>query len=143
MISKTALSLVACMVAAGCAPGPYDSTGAAVAYPNTATMAPIPPVPPEPALQLRSAGSVVGLPVIDAAGQPVGTVQAVAAVRQTGEIRDLIIASPHFGLGYYISVPAASAQSLGDHVVLNAPPGAWMQAPRLASQQISEMYGAY
>jgi len=146
MLLRTTLSLLACVVAAGCGPPPYDTAADRDAtYPVAATTTPIPPAPPAPvpALLLRNTGSVVGFPVIDSVGQPVGTVQAVAAERGSGEVRYLIIASPNFGFGYYISVPATSAQAAGNHVVLNAPAVAWMQAPRYASAQISAMYGAY
>ena len=146
MFSRTALSLLACIIAAGCEPD-YDAAAyrTDTAHPVVPTTAPIPPVAaaPAPVLQLRSSGSVVGFPVVDSAGQPIGTVQAVAAERGSGEVRYLVIASPNFGFGYYISVPVADAQTGGDRVVLNAPAGAWMQAPRYASQQINAMYGAF
>jgi hypothetical protein len=142
MIHKSALPFLACAILAGCAQ-PYDTPAyrGEVASPPVTATAPIPPVPPASTLQLRMTGSVVGLPVVDQAGQPIGIVQAVAADRGSGQIRDLIIASPSFGLGYYIAVPAVNAQTTGDRVVLNAPAVAWLQAPRYGSQQLSEMYG--
>lgn len=146
MFPRTTLSLLACFVAAGCAPDYDNVAGRDGAHPIVATTTTaIPPVAPAPvpALQLRDTGSVVGFPVTDSVGQPVGTVQAVAAERGSGEVRYLIVASPNFGFGNYISVPATSAQTTGDRVVLNGPAVAWMQAPRYASPQISQMYGAY
>lgn len=145
MFTRTALPLFACMMIAGCAAEPYDgpATRSEVVQPTVAVVAPIPPVAPAPALQLRSTGSVVGLPVVDQAGQSIGIVQAVAAERGSGDIRYLVIAGPSFGLGYYITVPAANAQTTGNRVVLDAPAVTWMQAPRYASAQINEMYGAF
>jgi len=146
MIKKATLSLLACIAAAGCA-APYDNPPSQAVAVRPSIPGPIPPVAPAiaptPALQLRRAGSVVGFPVVDPVGQPVGTVQAVAVVRETGEVRDLVIASPSFGPGYYISVPAENAQSTGDRVILNGPMVSWMQAPRYAAPQISEMYGSF
>jgi hypothetical protein len=144
MIRKTALPFLACMILAGCA-APYDGPGyrSEVSHPVVMATAPIPPVQPAAILQLRQTGSVVGFPVIDSAGQPIGFVQAVAAERVSGEIRYLVIAGPSLGLGYYISVPAANTQIAGNHVVLNGPVGVWTQAPRYASQQLNEMYGPY
>lgn len=84
MFTRTALPLFACMMIVGCAAEPYDgpATRSEVVQPTVAVVAPIPPVAPAPALQLRSAGSVVGLPVVDQAGQSIGIVQAVAAERE-------------------------------------------------------------
>lgn len=88
-------------------------------YPRTAVlpapMAPLPqvvapaPLPPvaEP-LQLVRRGSVVGYPVVDSVGHPVGTVEAVAAVPATGEVRYAVISGPSIGFGQYIVVPAAT-----------------------------------
>ncbi len=144
MIYRILLPLAACAVIAGCEPPPYDTQAnrADLGSPVTATATPIPAVPPAPApvLQLRNTGSVVGLPVVDPSGQSIGTVQAVAAERGTGQVRYLVIASPSFGLGYYISVPAEDARTTGDRVILNAPAGMWMQSPRYAMTQINEMY---
>jgi sporulation protein YlmC with PRC-barrel domain len=147
MKQKATLPFLACLVAAGCSAAPYDTTATGtttvVTRPYVATTAPIPPVAPTPTLQLRNAGSVVGYPVVDSMGQPVGTVQAVAAERLTGTVRYLVVASPSFGVGSYISVPAVNAQTTGDRVVLNAPMATWAASPRYGSQQISEMYGSF
>jgi len=145
MIKKAMLSLLGCIAVAGCAaPYDYPPNQAAAVQPIAGPIPPMPPTAaPTPALQLRRAGSVVGFPVFDPVGQPVGTVQAVAVVRGTGEVRDLIIASPSFGPGYYINVPAENAQSTGDRVILNGPMVSWMQAPRYAAPQISQMYDPF
>ena len=145
MSAKATVSILACLAAAGCAAAPYDNPGSTTVVttpPYAAATAPIPPVPPS-TLQLRHDGSVVGFPVVDSVGQPVGTVQAVAAERGTGTVRYLIVTSPSFGAGYYISVPAADARMTGSRVVLNAPMSAWIAAPRYGAPQLSEMYGPF
>ncbi len=144
---RIALSALICVAAAGCvAQAPYDASANNRTYVATTTVttpSPIAPVPPAPVLSLMNSGSVVGYRVFDAGGQPIGYVQAVAVVRGTGEVRNLIVSSPNFGLGNYISVPAINAQTVGDRVVLNAPTVVWMQAPRYQTPQLSEMYVAY
>jgi hypothetical protein len=103
---------------------------------------PAAPVQPVEPLQLVRRGSVVGMPVIDVSGQPVGHVDAVAAVPATGEVRYAVIAGPTLGLGQYIVVPATTTSMSGGRVVLNGAPGAWWQAPRYRSDQVQMTYGA-
>jgi hypothetical protein len=75
-------------------------------YPRSAVVAgaPVAPLPPVAApaplptvaepLQLVRRGSVVGYPVVDSVGHPVGTVEAVAAIPATGEVRYAVITGP-------------------------------------------------
>jgi hypothetical protein len=121
-------------------------------YPRTAvvpaTMAPLPPVaggplPPvgEP-LQLVRRGSVVGYPVVDSIGHPVGTVEAVAAVPATGEVRYAVISGPSIGFGQYIVVPAATTSAAAGRVTLIGPPTSWATAPRYRGDQVQQNFGA-
>jgi hypothetical protein len=122
----------------------------------TTTTAVVPGLPPAPMfglppaplpatvepLQLVRRGSVVGLPVVDAAGQPVGTVDAVAAVPATGEVRYAVIAGPNLGFGTYIVVPAVLTTAAAGRVVLNGPPGAWVHEPRYRGDYVQRTYGS-
>lgn len=120
-------------------------------YPRTAVIpaAPLPPVgavPPAPPmgepLQLVRRGSVVGYPVVDSAGRPVGTVEAVAAVPATGEVRYAVIAGPSIGFGQYIVVPAGTTSANAGRVTLIGPPNVWATAPRYRGDQVQQTYGA-
>jgi hypothetical protein len=108
----------------------------------------LPPVLPPPALgvaaaplQLVRAGSVVGMPVIDAAGVPIGRVDAVAIVPITGEVRFAIVSGPSLGTGWYIAVPATQAQANAGQVVLTGTLDQWMQAPRYRGDQLPQAIG--
>jgi hypothetical protein len=120
------------------------TTQTRVGLPPVAVAPALPPAPMqvvEP-LQLVRRGSVVGMPVVDASGQPVGHVDAVSAVPATGEVRYAVIAGPTLGLGQYIVVPAASTTATGGRVVLGGAPGSWFQAPRYRGDQVQVTYGA-
>jgi hypothetical protein len=130
----------------------YPRTALAVpiaAPPPIAAVSVLPPAavtaapPPHPeALQLTRRGSVVGYPVFDSYGQPIGTVDAVAAVAITGEVHYVIVAGPSFGVGNYIVVPATSARLAGERVMLVGGLANWTQAPRYRSEQVPQVFGA-
>lgn len=105
-----------------------------------------PPVAGAPAvggpLQFARAGSIVGEPVVDQAGAPVGQVTAVAVVPTTGEVRYAIVAGPDFGPGYYVAVPAAQAVNSSGQVVLSGTLQQWLQAPRYRGDQLPPAIGA-
>jgi len=140
----------------------FPSLGALEAqYPRTVITTPVvvqsspppglgalPPVLPAPAvtggvgpLQMARVGSVVGLPVIDGSGTPVGRVEAVAILPATGEVRYAIVSGPSFGPGYYIAVPAAQAQAGAGQVVIAGTLSQWMQAPRYRGEQLPQAIG--
>ncbi len=115
------------------------------------SMASLPPVLPPPVtgsptaggpLQFARMGSVVGLPVVDQAGTPVGQVTAVAVVPTTGEVRYAIVSGPSFGPGYYIAVPAGQAIDSSGEVVLSGTLQQWQQAPRYRGDQLPPAIGA-
>jgi len=112
-----------------------------------AALGTLPPVAPLPAvstagpLQLARAGSVVGMPVIDSAGTPIGQVAAVAIVPATGEVRFAIVAGPSFGPGWYIAVPAVQAQAAAGQVVVTGTLNQWMQGPRYRGEQLPQAIG--
>ena len=108
--------------------------------PPVASTAPLPPVA-EP-LQLVRRGSVVGYPVVDSVGHPVGTVEAVAAVPATGEVRYAVISGPSIGFGQYIVVPAATTSATAGRVTLIGPPTSWATAPRYRGDQVQQNFGA-
>lgn len=89
-------------------------------------------------LTLAHQGSVVGYPVIDPLGSTIGSVDAVAAVPTTGEVRYVIISGPNLGLGNYIAAPASVARLSGDRLVLTEAPSA---LPRYRSEQLSQSFG--
>lgn len=92
-------------------------------------------------LQLMRRGSVVGMNVVDSFGQPVGRVDAVAAVPGTGEVRYAIVGGPSFAPGTYIAVPASSARLADGRVVLNGSSANWSAAPHYRAEQIQQFYG--
>ena len=96
--------------------------------------------PPEP-LELAHRGIVVGYPVVDSFGQPVGVIDAVAAVPATGEVRYAIISGPTFGPGYFIAAPAASTSLSAGRVVLAGSLATWTQVPRYRGEQIQQSFG--
>ncbi len=108
----------------------------AVVPPPAVAPAPVPPIAPVAPLRLAYAGSIVGYPVTDSMGQPLGRVEAVAVVPTTGEVRYAIVANPSFGLGSYIEVPAADARTMAGNVVVAGTNANWMQAPRYTSDQL-------
>jgi hypothetical protein len=108
--------------------------------PPVAGPAPLPPVA-EP-LQLVRRGSVVGYPVVDSIGHPVGTVEAVAAVPATGEVRYAVISGPSIGFGQYIVVPATTTSAAAGRVTLIGPPTQWATAPRYRGDQVQQNFGA-
>lgn len=118
---------------------PRSSVIPAAPLPPVASAAPLPPVA-EP-LQLVRRGSVVGYPVVDSAGHPVGTVEAVAAVPATGDVRYAVIAGPSIGFGQYIVVPAATTSASAGRVVLIGPPTQWTTAPRYRGDQVQQQFG--
>jgi sporulation protein YlmC with PRC-barrel domain len=122
---------------------PERALAAVAPLPPAAVIAPpaAAPAPPVEPLQLTRRGSVVGWPVVDAAGQPVGTVEAVSVVPATGEVRYAIISGPSMGLGYYIAIPASNIQAAGGRVVLTSAQPNWAQAPRYTGDQVQQIYG--
>jgi len=102
----------------------------------------LPPVvaPGEP-LQLVRRGSVVGYPVVDSFGQPIGTVDAVATVPATGEVRYAIVSSPMLGLGNYIAVPSASTRADAGRVTVAGASATWLQQPRYRGDQVQQIFG--
>lgn len=117
----------------------------------SAVIGALPPVMPPPVvgsvaigtpLQFSRMGSVVGMPVIDSAGTPVGQVDAVAIVPNTGEVRFAVITGPNFGPGYYIAVPAGQAQINAGQVVISGSINQWLQAPRYRGDQLAPAVGA-
>jgi len=123
--------------------------------PAVTPLSPLPPVPVmsttvttttvpvgvEP-LQLARRGSVVGQPVYDSLGQPIGTVSAVAATPSNGEVRYVLVSGPSFGAGNDIAIPAASASAAGGRVVLSAPLAQWQQAPRYRAEVVPQVFGS-
>lgn len=99
------------------------------------------PVGIEP-LQLARRGSVVGQPVYDSLGQPVGVVSAVAAAPSNGEVRYVLVSGPSFGAGNDIAIPASSAQAASGRVVLSAPLAQWQQVPRYSSAVVPQVFGS-
>jgi sporulation protein YlmC with PRC-barrel domain len=125
----------------------------AVAPPPAPTASPglLPAVLPPPVagsptvggpLQFARAGSVVGLPVVDQAGTPVGQVTAVAVVPTTGEVRYAIVAGPNIGPGYYLAVPAAQAVSSQGEVVVSGTAQQWFQSTHYRGDQLPPAIGA-
>jgi hypothetical protein len=127
---------------------PTPSTAAA-SQPQLASVAPPPAPPPGEAqatasgatapLNLMRRGSIVGFPVTDAYGHSVGTVEAVATVPTTGEVRYAIVSGPDFGIGQYIAVPAQSARAADGKVILAGTLDNWVQAPRYRGDQVNSM----
>ncbi len=123
--------------------------------PAVTPLSPLPPVPVmsttvttttvpvgvEP-LQLARRGSVVGQPVYDSLGQPIGTVSAVAAAPSNGEVRYVLVSGPAFGAGNDIAIPAASASAASGRVVLSAPLAQWQQAPRYRAEVVPQVFGS-
>jgi len=123
--------------------------------PAVTPLSPLPPVPVmsttvttttvpvgvEP-LQLARRGSVVGQPVYDSLGQPIGTVSAVAATPSNGEVRYVLVSGPSFGAGNDIAIPAASASAASGRVVLSAPLAQWQQAPRYRAEVVPQVFGS-
>ena len=121
-------------------------------YPSTLAAAPsplppvatLPPATPSPLpsggepLTLAHQGSVVGYPVFDSLGSTVGSVDAVAAVPTTGEVRYVIISGANLGPGNYIAAPASVARLSGDRLVLTEAPAA---LPRYRSEQLTQSFG--
>ena len=99
------------------------------------------PVGVEP-LQLARRGSVVGQPVYDSLGQPVGVVSAVAAAPSNGEVRYVLVSGPSFGAGNDIAIPANSASAASGRVVLSAPLAQWQQAPRYRAEVVPQVFGS-
>lgn len=99
------------------------------------------PVGIEP-LQLARRGSVVGQPVYDSLGQPVGVVSAVAASPSNGEVRYVLVSGPSFGAGNDIAIPASSASSASGRVVLSAPLAQWQQVPRYSAAAVPQVFGS-
>jgi sporulation protein YlmC with PRC-barrel domain len=87
-------------------------------------------------------GSVVGMPVVDSAGTPLGRIAAVAVVPATGVVRFAIVSNPNFGAGYYVAVPAQQASAGAGQVVVTGSAAQWMQAPRYRGDQLSQAIGA-
>ncbi len=134
----------------------------AVVVPSTSLYAPVvtplSPLPPVPVmsttvttttvpvgvepLQLARRGSVVGQPVYDSLGQPIGTVSAVAATPSNGEVRYVLVSGPSFGAGNDIAIPAASASASSGRVVLSAPLAQWQQAPRYRAEIVPQVFGS-
>ncbi len=134
----------------------------AVVIPSTSlyapTVTPLSPLPPVPVmsttvttttvpvgvepLQLARRGSVVGQPVYDSLGQPIGTVSAVAAAPSNGEVRYVLVSGPAFGAGNDIAIPAASASAASGRVVLSAPLAQWQQAPRYRAEVVPQVFGS-
>lgn len=123
--------------------------------PVATTLSPLPPVPVmattvtttavpvgiEP-LQLARRGSVVGQPVYDSLGQPIGVVSAVAASPSNGEVRYVLVSGPSFGAGNDIAIPAASASAASGRVVLSAPLAQWQQVPRYRAEVVPQVFGS-
>jgi sporulation protein YlmC with PRC-barrel domain len=120
----------------------YPPATGMVVMPAAPPPAPLPPVTPAMPLRLAYAGSIVGYPVADSAGDPLGRVEAVAVVPSTGEVRYAIVANPNFGLGSYIEVPASSAQTEGGRVVVNGSDQTWLATPRYTSDQLRLQFSA-
>jgi hypothetical protein len=93
---------------------------------------------PQP-LEFAHEGSVVGLPVVDSLGHPVGVVDSVAAVPATGEVRYVIVSGPALGGGNYIAAPATAAHLSDGRVVLSEAPAL---LPRYNSAQLSQAMGS-
>jgi hypothetical protein len=127
--------------------GTIAPVGAMAGFPP-AGFAPVPGVAPNwpvspnaEQLQLVHRGSVVGYLVFDSFGQPVGTVDTVAARPGSGEVRYAIVSGPSFGPGYFIAVPAANAQTANGRVVITGSLANWDQAPRYHGDQIQQTFG--
>lgn len=135
---RTTLSAVTAVVV----PGMPAATLATLPPVPTVAAAPVPTGSPalEP-LRLAHRGGVVGYPVVDSLGQPVGTIDAVATVPGTGEVRCAIISGPTFGPGFYIAALASSTGAAEGRVVLAGTLATWNQAPRYRSEQVQQSFG--
>lgn len=112
--------------------------------PMTAMLPPVVPAAPATTsgmLALAHTGSVIGYPVVDSIGQPVGQVASVAVVPTTGEVRYAIVSGPSFGIGNYIAVPVSETRMGAGRVVLNGPLASWTQAPRYRGEQLPQALG--
>jgi hypothetical protein len=102
------------------------------------------PLPPAalPPLALVRRGSVVGMPVVDSLGQPIGQVEALATMPGTGEVRYAVISGPAFGIGNYIAVPSTSTQLVAGRVVVANTLGNLTQMPRYRGEELPQTLGA-
>jgi hypothetical protein len=96
----------------------------------------------QPPLALVHRGSVVGMPVVDSLGQPIGQVEALATQPGTGEVRYAVITGPAFGTGNYIAVPSASTQLVAGRVVVASTLANLTQMPRYRSEELPQTLGA-
>jgi hypothetical protein len=130
-------------------PGPTPIAAVPVVAPAaTPVISGLPPVTQpmmpmtQPPLALVRRGSVVGMPVVDSLGQPIGQIEALATQPGTGEVRYAVISGPAFGTGNYIAVPSSSTQLVNGRVVVASTLANMTQMPRYRSEELPQTLGA-
>ena len=88
-------------------------------------------------------GNGIGAPVVDSAGQSVGTVSGIAIGPANREARYYVISGPEIGQGMFIAVPVAYTQSAGGRVAFGTRVPDWRKSQRYDNDQVLRQYATF